>query len=89
VAELELKLLGALNVLGNGSTHFQQVSMMTDVSEEVHRCFFLCWLGNMSSIQGEYVYYPRTDEEFNFVVDKYAQIGFPGCTGSINWVHIG
>ena len=52
-------------MLGNGSIHFQ-VSMMTDVSEEVHRCFFLYWLEKMASIKQEYVYYPRTDKEYNF-----------------------
>ncbi len=40
VADLELKRLGALHVVGTGNSQFQ-VSEKTDISEEVHRCFLL------------------------------------------------
>jgi hypothetical protein len=53
VSNLELKLLGALFVLGNGCTHYI-VSTQTNISEEVHRKFFLSWTANMASVKNEF-----------------------------------
>jgi hypothetical protein len=88
ICDLELKLLGALFVLANGSTQFI-VSEFTDISEEVHRQFFKKWLQHMASVKDEFIFFPRDDVGHNFVVDEYASIGFPGCIGSVDCVHIG
>ena len=88
VCDLKLKLLGALFILVNGYTYFT-VLELTYMSEEVVRSFFLTWLGHMSSIKAEYVYFPSDDETYKFVVEKYAKLGFPDCVGLVDCVHIG
>jgi Plant transposon protein len=88
ICDLELKLLGALYVLANGATHFS-VSELSYMSEEVHRCFFLTWTSHMASVKDEFIHFPRDDAEYNFVVEEYAKLGFPGCVGSVDCVHIG
>ena len=80
VSDVQLKLLGCLFVLGTGSSQFQ-VSELTDISEEVHRCFFLSWLSKMASIKHEFIYFPVDDKSYRFVVDEYASLGLPGCVG--------
>ena len=64
ICDLELKLLGALFVLANGSTHFT-VSEFTDMSEEVHRKFFITWLGHVASVKDEFIYSPATKLDTN------------------------
>ncbi|KAI2512244.1 Plant transposon protein [Fragilaria crotonensis] len=86
ICDLELKLLGALFVLANGSTQFT-VSEFTDMSEEVHRVFFKTWLGHMASVKDEFIFFPRDDVGHKFIVDEYGSIGFPGCIGSVDCVH--
>ena len=88
VSSLELKVLGALYVLGTGASQ-HQVGVQTHLSEEVHRVFFLAWLKNMSSISIEYIFMPKTDEQFEFVVGEYSARGLPGCVGSVDCVHVG
>ena len=88
VFHLELKVLGALYALANGATQFM-VSRHTNLSEEIHRSFFLKWLHHMASISDEYIYMPRDDATYKRVVGEYTARGFPGCIGSIDCVHIG
>ena len=71
ICDLELKLLGALYILANGATYFT-VTELTYMSEEVVRSFFLTWLGHMSSIKAEYIYFPSDDATYKFVVEEYA-----------------
>ena len=88
VGDLELKILGCLFVLATGNSQFQ-VSEKTDLSEEVHRQFFLVWLANMASTKPEFIHFPLDDDGYRFVVDNYASMGLPGCVGSVDCVHIG
>ena len=89
VSSLELKVLGALYVLGTGASQ-HQVGVQTHLSKEVHRVFFLLWLSRMSSISTEYIYMPTTEEQFKFVVGEYYSArGLPGCVGSVDCVHVG
>ena len=88
VSSLELKVLGALYVLGTGATQ-HQVGVQTNLSEEVHRCFFLSWTAKMSSIQKEYIFMPTNEEQFARVVGEYSTRGLPGCVGSVDCVHVG
>ena len=88
VGDLELKILGALYMLGTAATPFV-VSSNTNLSEEVHRVFFLDWIDKMSLLKEDFIYMPRNRDEYNFVVDEYAKMGLPGCVGSIDCVHIG
>ena len=89
ICGLELKLLGALFILANGSTFFT-VTELTYMSEEVVRSFFLTWLGHMFlSIKAEYIYFPSDDVTNKFVVEEYAKLGFPDFVGSVDCVHVG
>jgi hypothetical protein len=88
VADLELKLLGALFTLGTAATHYV-VSTNTNISGEVHRTFFNEWIKHMASIKEEYIYMPRDMVEYNTVVGEYTEMGLPGCVGSVDCVHIG
>ena len=88
MGDLELKLLGALYILGTAATPFV-VSLNTNLSEEVHRVFFLDWIDKMSSLKDEFIFMPRNRDEYNFVVGEYTEMGLPGCVGSIDCVHIG
>lgn len=76
VSNLELKVLGALYVLGTGASQ-HQVGVQTNISEEVHRCFFLAWISKKSSIQKEYIFMPTNDEQFERVVGEYSTLS---CT---------
>ncbi len=75
-------------MLGTAATPFV-VSSNTNLSEEVHRVFFLDWIDKMSLLKEDFIYMPRNRDEYNFVVDEYAEMGLPGCVGSIDCVHIG
>jgi Plant transposon protein len=88
VADLELKLLGAMFTLGTAATHFA-VSTNTNLSDELHRKFFNQWIVHMSSLKDDFIYLPRDLEEYNHVVGEYADMGLPGCVGSVDCVHIG
>jgi hypothetical protein len=87
ISNLELKLLGALFVLGSGCSQFV-VSTQTNMSEEVHRIFFLAWVSKMSSIRTEFIYMPSDEVTFQKVVGEYTSRGLPGCVGSVDVVHI-
>ena len=43
----------------------------------------------MASIRDHYIHLPRNAVELKQVQKSYATIGLPGCTGSIDVVHIG
>jgi len=88
VASLELKLLGVLCTLSNSTSHLL-VSLQTYLSEETHRSFFLDFVSKMSNIKAEYIFMPRNDDEYKFVEGEYSSIGFPGCVGSVDVVHVG
>jgi hypothetical protein len=87
VSNLELKILGCLFVLGTGCCQFI-VSTQSNISEEVHRKFFLAWTSNISHIKEEFVYMPKDDARFQAVVGEYGARGLPGCVGSVDCVHI-
>jgi hypothetical protein len=88
-ADLRLKLLGAaLCTLATAATHFF-VSTCTNLSEEVHRSFFNNWIEKMTSIKERFIFFPSDDESLKFVCNEYAQLGLPGCVGSVDCVHVG
>jgi hypothetical protein len=88
VSSLDLKILGAMFVLTQGVSHFVTI-MCSNLSEEIHRSFFLQWISNMSSIREEFIFMPHDDDTFNKVTNEYAARGLPGCVGSVDCVHIG
>jgi Plant transposon protein len=88
VSNLELKLLGCLNVLGHGADH-SSVGLQTNISEETHRMFFVDWISKMASVKEKFIYMPHEKLELDVVMDEYKSLGLPGCIGSVDVVHIG
>ena len=43
----------------------------------------------MASVKDEFIFFPRDDVGHKFIVDEYGSIGFPGCIGSVDCVHVG
>jgi hypothetical protein len=87
VSSLELKILGALFLLRSGCAQYI-ISTQTNLSEEVHRVFFLQWASKMASIKTEFIYMPEDEATFQKVVGEYTARGLPGCVGSVDCVHI-
>jgi hypothetical protein len=87
VSSLELKILGALFLLGSGCAQYI-VSSQTNLSEEVHRVFFLQWVSKMASIKTEFIYMPEDKATFEKVVGKYIARDLTGCVGSVDCVCI-
>ena len=88
VSSLDLKILGALFVLAQGVSHVI-CSTCSNLSEELHRCFFHEWIRNMSSIKDEFIFMSQDDRTFQKVTEEYAARDLPGCVGSVDCVHIG
>ena len=84
---LELKILGALRVLGRGSV-FDDIAEITFASESLHEEFFHQFCCKIVTLYDQFVYAPRTSVELARVESVYRQMGFPGCVGSIDCVHV-
>lgn len=85
---LELKILGALRVLGRSST-FDCIAELTNSSAEVHRTFFhqFCSVINRHFFN-IYIKPPQNQEEIQRITSVYEKLGLPGCIGSVDCVHI-
>ena len=83
----ELRILGALNVLGN-HTPFRQLTTNMELSAEDHQLFFHKFIKKLSSVKSEFIKYPETFEELKVVMKKYSAKKLPGCAGSIDVVHL-
>ena len=88
VGYLEVKLLGVLNSLGHAASHFS-VGLQTNISEEVHRKFFMQWTGLMASVKHLFIYMPQEEAQLRFIMEEYRDMGLPGCVGSVDCVHVG
>ena len=83
----ELLILSCLNILAHG-TPFRALESSTNISYSEIRKFFHFFLDKMCSIQDEFIYLPRDEEELNETMEQYESVGLPGCIGSIDVVHI-
>ena len=83
----ELLILAALNVLGH-HTPFRALRSSTEICYSTHLKFFQLFLDKMYSIKDDVIYYPRSMEELSSVSNRYANVSFPGCGGSIDVVHM-
>ena len=87
VSSLDLKILGSLFVLAHGVAQVI-ASIFSNLSEEVHRSFFIKWIDDMSSIKDEFIFMPRDEDTFRNVSAEYEARGLPGCIGSVDCVHL-
>ena len=87
-APLELKILGLLRVLGRGYC-FDGIEELSFISAEVNRTFFHKWCKYFSTEYfGVYCNPPESKEEIDKTLAVYKRLGFPGCIGSTDCVHI-
>lgn len=87
-APLELKILGVLRVLGRGYC-FDGIEELNFISAEVNRVFFHKWCDLFSKAYfATYCNVPSTEQEIERTLGVYNRLGFPGCIGSTDCVHI-
>lgn len=85
---LELKLLGALRVLGRAHT-FDDLEEVTFISKDRHRVFFKEFVEKFAEFYyPKVVKAPETEEEIRACMMEYTASGFPGAIGSTDCVHI-
>lgn len=85
---LEVLVLGCLRILGRGMC-LDGIQELSGVSIEVQRKFLHKFCHLFSNTQfDKYCGLPRDPEEIDKIVSEYALLGFPGCIGSTDCVHI-
>ena len=62
---------------------------LSNISDVVHRKFFVQWIGLMAGIKDRFIYMPHEQLALDFVTEEYRSMGLPGCVGSVDCVHIG
>ena len=83
-----LKLLGTLRMLGKGCS-WDLLYELSGISGEVHRKWTYQFLDKFSKkMYPLHVHGPRNTDELNAVTSLYSAVGFPGCVGSTDCVHI-
>ena len=83
----QIRILGALNVLGN-HTPFRQLTCSTKLSAEDHRLFFHKFIHRLASAKDDFINYPHSLEELKPIMEQYTYKKLPGCGGSIDVVHL-
>ena len=87
-APLELKILGVLRVLGRGYC-FDGIEELSFISAECNRMFFHTFCDLFSKKYFDvYCNAPMSDAEIKKTLSVYDRLGFPGCIGSTDCVHL-
>jgi hypothetical protein len=87
-SSVHLLVLGVLHRLAHAYPA-SQLSMLSNISTEVHRRFFLEFVKEMWGQKDTWISIPGNEGDYNDVEGDYNSVGFPGCVGSIDAVHIG
>jgi len=87
VKDVRLLILGCLHMIGHDAK-IRVVTTNTGVSRTTQKRFFDRWITKMSSLKDNYIYLPRDNDELRRITDDYQRVGFPGCVGSIDVVHV-
>ena len=88
MASLEVKVFCALFTLTR-ATPFDSMALLTNCSEEVHRKFFIQFVHHfVEKLYDSNVFMPTTTDEIFELESQYRKVGFPGCIGSTDCVHI-
>jgi len=83
----ELLVMTALFRLGNGNS-YRQCRSNTYISVSEIRKFFIIFLNAIVAMKDEYIYLPRNISELRKLTRDYEEQGLPGCTGSMDVVHV-
>ena len=87
---IEIKVLGALRVLGR-SSHFDDIADMVGSGDggEAFRTFFHDFCAKVKDkLYKQYVKWPETEEEIREAREPYTLAGLTGCIASTDGVHI-
>jgi hypothetical protein len=84
---LEAKVLSALYRLGTGCVARTPGSLFGMIPSTA-QCFFLDFCAHLSQRYQDECSVPGTDDEMKHIENVYARMGFPGCLGSVDGVHI-
>jgi hypothetical protein len=87
--DIELLVLGALYKVAHDVNWDHIGDLCGFSSGEALRTFSLNFYKKMKSCKEEFIYMPRNDDELLTVHRAYSALGFPGCGGSLDVVHIG
>jgi len=83
----ELLVMSAIYLLANGAA-FRSCRTMCGICTSEVRKFFYRFLHAIVDMKEEYIYMPRNITELSHVSSSYADVGLPGCCGSMDVVHI-
>lgn len=83
----ELLILSCLHILAHGAP-FRLLQCYTNISYTEIRKFFHFFLDKMCSMEDEYIFLPRDEDELKDVTTPYKLVSLPGCMGSIDVVHV-
>ena len=83
----ELLVLTALYRLGSGNS-YRHCRSNTYISVSEIRKFFNLFLDAIFEMRDDYVYLPRDITELRHLMRDYDEQGLPGCTGSMDVVHV-
>lgn len=87
-APIPLKVMTVLRVCGRALT-FDDCCEFSGVSENTLRCFFHTFCKHFASDNYKaWVKGPETEEEISYTTGVYKMLGFPGCIGSCDVVHV-
>lgn len=84
---LEAKVLSALYRLGTGCVARTQGSLF-GMSASTAQRFFVDFCAHLSQRFQDECSVPCTEDEIKHVEHVYARMGFPGCVGSVDGVHL-
>ncbi len=76
----QLRILGALNVLGN-HTPFRQLTINTKLSTEDHRLFFHKFIEKLSCVKDDFIRYPDNFDDLKSVMENTRQKSFQDAGG--------
>ncbi len=83
----ELLVMACLHVLGL-AIPFRALSHNTNISTLEHCKFFHTFITKMHSVCDNYIYLPKNQQELDEIMDRYNDMGLPGCGGLIDVIHV-
>lgn len=84
----ELLVLGCLRMLGRG-TCLDGIEELSLISPSTMNKFFHSWCERVTQdLYPEHVQFPTADEDIAKILGEFSYLGFPGCIGSMDVIHI-
>ncbi len=80
--------MGVLRILGRG-TCLDGIEELSFISNSKMDTFFHLFTKHVvSDLSAEFIKMPSSAQELAYIMNTYAYLGFPGCIGSFDVVHI-